>query len=67
LTDLFTGKGGSPIESEGKSIIVPMPFVLTGESKFKIIYGDPEFPLIYIEAVKKYLLAYHLKDDSDNP
>jgi hypothetical protein len=42
-----------------------MPFTLTSDSKFRIISGDIEFPLIYIETSKKYLLTYQPKEPQE--
>jgi hypothetical protein len=39
-----------------------MPLLLTADNKLKIVSGDPEYPLVYIEtANKKYLMTYQMK------
>lgn len=43
-----------------------MPIALTSDSKFRIVNSDLEYPLIYLEASKKFLLTYQLKEDDDS-
>jgi hypothetical protein len=39
-----------------------MPLLLNADNKLKIVSGDPEYPLIYIETgSKRYLMTYQLK------
>jgi hypothetical protein len=42
-----------------------MPLLPTTSSKLRIISGDPEYPLIYMETSKKYLLTYQIKEDEE--
>lgn len=39
---------------------------MNSDNKLKIISGDPEYPLIYLESSKKYLLTYQLKEDDED-
>jgi hypothetical protein len=53
---------GQPFDAFNSIFLLPMPLLLTADNKLKIISGDPEYPLVYIEtANKKYLMTYQLK------
>lgn len=43
-----------------------MPLLLNAENKLKIVSGDPEYPLIYLETSKKYLLTYQIKEEEES-
>lgn len=51
-----------PFDALNNIFLLPMPLLLTADKKLKIVSGDPEYPLVYIEtANKKYLMTYQMK------
>lgn len=66
MHDDFADIGDSePFEANYKSLTILAPVILNSDNKLKIVNGDPDYPLIYLESFKKFLLTYQPKEDEE--